>query len=216
MEGKSRTQGPADVARVPSNEALVSAAECGTSLITAVVGEPFPLELCDSLSSYWDGISLLVLVVPNSDAELLEGLASGQLQLGVYSDGPFRSVVLRVRHQGQVLADWRISLPWTDGEPPDLPLCQDERMLWQLVVCTTNTDYEADDPVSYRHLPVAALRVFTTSPVVTRAMRRMAAEQRAAGPVTREQVVSALSEMRQRFGAQDQWDRCVAYSWAGE
>lgn len=182
------------------------------------MGEPFPVDLLDLPGLSWDPPSLLLMVVPSDDADLAAALEVGDLALGVASAGPVPVLTLRVRDHGRDLGYWEAPSPWRTGNPaPEVPVEDPAaRILWQLVVVEGAAGYGRASPGLPGRFPVVSLRAFTTSPALTRTLRRLRAEQRAAGPMTALEVDAAIGDYYARAGeGVAAWRRCVITSKGG-
>lgn len=184
------------------------------------VGEAFPGDLLDLPGLTWDPPGFLVMVVPSDDVALRVALTGDNLSLGVASAGPVPVLMLRVRDHdgGTVLGHWEAPSAWREGNPPpEVRVEEADRILWQFVVVEGGPGYTRTSRGLPRELPVVSLRAFTTSPALTRVLRRLRSEQRAAGPMTDAEVSAAIDEHYARVpSGADAWRRCLITSRVGQ
>lgn len=185
------------------------------------VGEPSPLPLLDLPGLSW-GVSAgprLVLVVPSDDPALVTAATEGDVWLGLAQAGPVPIVLARFRDDaGRVLGYWEAPGAWREGDdPPEVTYTGPEHIGWTLHVVEGAPGYDRDGIGEPRPLTIVGGRVFTTSPAFTRALRRMQAEQRAAGPMTDAEV---YAHMQHYYATHESgapaWRRAIVTSRAGD
>lgn len=139
------------------------------------VGQPWPADEFhipeEGVSFGWHTGYLLVIGDPFSEIDR-ERYVAAPLQLGFAEFGPLAVVALAADGIPASLDCARPFLP--EDQPPEVSIDPADHLLWQAVLVQGGI--------------VTNLRAFTTSPQVTVLLRRVAASQRAHGPLTYEQA----------------------------
>lgn len=194
-------------------------------LVAWHVGSPAPTTYLDLPGLTWHGPRhTLTALVPADDVELLDGYRDGSLRLGLTQYAPAIPVLLlRVSDTaGRTLGYWEAPSLWLDGspEPSTLDLDGGQHIMWSLAVAVCSPErgpsLPAEPDGSIR--PVcSSLRAFTTSPAFTRVLRRLRAEQRAAGPMSEADAMAAVIAAQERTpGGSATWRRALITSAAGD
>jgi len=168
------------------------------------VGEKWPPGVFDmpdeDLSFGWHSRNLLVIGDPNREVDLSTYIQS-PIRLGFAEFGPLP--ILAFRADG-LPASLDAAQPYLPGDdPPEVTLEPGEHILWQTVLVQAGV--------------VTNIRAFTTSQAVTVLLRRVAAIQRAWGPLTFELADEWLRRWHMAAPSENVlWARCTVQCWSGD
>jgi hypothetical protein len=147
----------------------------------------------NSVSAAWQRPHMLLISVPDPDPRIAMLVANSTVKVGLLQTGSVAVLLLRTLPLGTI----ECPRPYLVGDPePEVSYGDGEHILWNMVLVQANI--------------ITNMRAFTTSPQMTKHIRRIFSEQRAEGPVTTEQFDSILDRWRETV--QDErmaWARCL-------
>ena len=168
------------------------------------VGEQWPESQLvlpeEGLSFGWHGGNFLVIGDPHKEVDLAEYIRSS-IRLGFTEFGPMAVIAFAADGIPASLDCARPYLP--EDDVPEVTIEPAEHMLWQVALVQAGV--------------VTNLRAFTTSPAVTILLRRVAAMQRAQGPLTYELADAWIQRWHQAAPSEEVlWARCMVQCLAGD
>ena len=154
----------------------------------------------DALSFGWHLGNLLVIGDPHKEVNLPHYIQS-RIRLGFAEFGPF-AVLAFEAHGIPALLD--CARPYLPGDPPpEVSIEPSQHMLWQVALVQAGV--------------VTNLRAFMTSPAVTVLLRRVAAMQRAQGPIEMDEADGWLQRWYRAAPSEEMvWARCMVQCLAGD
>jgi hypothetical protein len=168
--------------------------------LAVLLGEPWPgvpLPMGDSAGWHWP--FLVVLGTGERGTGVVEWFRQERKRIGLIQSGPMGVLVL-----GTGLGVVDCPRPYLVGDPvPDVEPYGGDHVLWKVVLVQRGV--------------VADLTAFTTSPAFTKHLRRVFAEQRARGPLTRREADVAIARFQVEVPDERAlWRRCLVTSRAGD
>jgi hypothetical protein len=174
----------------------------GGTLLT--VGAPWPaneFELpADGLSFGWHLSHLLVIGDPFSEIDI-ETYRSSAIRVGIAEFGPLGIVAIEA---GGIPAPLDCARPYLLGDAvPEVGIEEGDHVVWQMAIVQAGV--------------VANIRAFTTSPETTVVLRRIAAGQRAAGPMSMSEADEWIHRWYQETpSATEVWQSCSVICQSGD
>lgn len=177
--------------------------------LTFTVGEPWdtgswPLPTGGvSIGWYANAPELVVIGDPPAVIDA-DAFSTARFRIGFATHGPLTFLMLDDPCLGPAGGFLEAGTGWLhDQDAPEVTIEDADHIVWSLVLVTGGT--------------VSALRAFTTSPAVTRWLRRARAEQRATGPLTGPQFLEARQSWITRYSdPKSAWRAAELTSWAGD
>jgi hypothetical protein len=146
-----------------------------------------------TLSAAWQRPHMILISVPDPDPGIAAAVAECPVKVGLLQTASIAVLLVRPGPLGTI----ECPRPYLVGDTePEVSYGDGEHILWNMILVQRNI--------------ITNMRAFTTSPQVTKHIRRIFSEQRAEGPVTTEQFDRALDRWRE--SVQDErtaWQRCL-------
>jgi hypothetical protein len=154
----------------------------------------------DGPSAAWHHPHLLVISVPDPSPRLTEALPESRVRLGILQTQSLAVLLIRA----DVLGTIECPRPYLIGDDePEITYGEGEHILWKLVLVQAGI--------------ITNIRAFTTSPQITRHVRRIFSEQRAEGPITPTRFEEILDDWYKSVrDDRTAWSRCLATCYGGD
>lgn len=188
--------------RQTGNLAQMSDTDDALTLVTGQAWTLTPVYEGPGINSMWLDPYLIVVmnghgVEPRLDVDLRP---SGPLTLGIAQFEQMPVFLVKSPEFGTL----DVAHPWIEGQPePEIVPVEAVHILWHFVVVQQGL--------------ITSMHAFTTNKVVTQAVRRIFAEQRAHGPLTKHEAQAAVNRWQSFTVSEKQiWKRALATGKPGE